>query len=313
MVVAVSGAIVLAVAVGGLTMVWPLLLAAAGFALLASVGGVLWCLTRLTLPHLPPEPAGTRRPARFWLRVLAEVQIGAGVILAVAAAVYASDHLLVRPRHIGSPIYALEVLFVAIGLAGQGAILWCAVRVAYPDRPAGLPPSAELSETPPVRGQVVWGFLHALAAVVTTAATALMVGLTLGGLVVSVVVGLRSLLTILIAAAAVATLMAVLGGILWCLHSLVVAPPPAGPSRRRRLTRAWLQSLAGIQVGLGAYLTVAAAVNTAGHLRVQPWLQSERTLLAAGMVAGGIGLASLGGVLWCAVRVAYPNEQTVAK
>jgi hypothetical protein len=108
------------------------LCAAALFAALASVGGILWCLTRLTLP--PPGPSPNRRPMRFWLRVLAQVQMGAGLMLTVAATVYASDHLLVRPWRDGRPLAALAVLFVSLGLIGVGAVLWCAVRVAYPER-----------------------------------------------------------------------------------------------------------------------------------------------------------------------------------
>jgi hypothetical protein len=98
-------------------------------AVVASVGGVLWCLTGMQV-HSPAPPGG--RLARFGLRVLALVQIGSGGLLTAGAAVLASDGLLFRPRAERFDITPLVVLFVALGLAGSGAILWCLVRVAYP-------------------------------------------------------------------------------------------------------------------------------------------------------------------------------------
>ncbi|HEX4613817.1 MAG TPA: hypothetical protein VH092_36890 [Urbifossiella sp.] len=108
------------------------------FSLLAAVGGILWCLTALTLPPVPPGPVPARRPVRRWLRVLALVQLGIGLLLATGTAAYASDRLLLRPRqNIGESFTAVVVLHAAVGLSCVGGILWCVVRVAYPDGKTG--------------------------------------------------------------------------------------------------------------------------------------------------------------------------------
>lgn len=104
------------------------------FLTLSSVGGVLWCLA--SAPAVGREqPPYERRPMRFWLRVLAQIELGAGLIVVVATAGYASYHFWIHPFSRGRPLEALGLLYVTLGLMGMGGVLWCAVRVAYPDHP----------------------------------------------------------------------------------------------------------------------------------------------------------------------------------
>ncbi|MBN9518373.1 hypothetical protein J0H58_07625 [bacterium] len=63
---------------------------------LESVGRILWCLSSSDGDGRPAGP-GRRHPMRFWLRVLAQVEMGAGLILLVATAGYASDQFWIHP------------------------------------------------------------------------------------------------------------------------------------------------------------------------------------------------------------------------
>ncbi len=99
---------------------------------LESVGGILWCLS--SSDGRRPAALNRRQPMRFWLRVLAQVEMGAGLVLFVATAGYSSYHFWARPVVRGHPLEALALLYATLGLMGIGGVLWCAVRVAYPDR-----------------------------------------------------------------------------------------------------------------------------------------------------------------------------------
>jgi hypothetical protein len=100
-------------------------------------------------------------------------------------------------------------------------------------------------------------------------------------------------------------LVACVAGILLCVTELTLplpTPPPAG--RRAGLG---LRVLAAVQLAGG----IATAVLTSG---VAAWELLIRPSAAAGVVDlvgfhvgtfGALGLSCLGGLLWCAVRVAY--------
>ncbi|HYH65998.1 MAG TPA: hypothetical protein VD866_14975 [Urbifossiella sp.] len=256
-------------------------LTAGGF---ASVGGILWCLTELTVPSAPPG----RREAPIGLHGLARVLLGAGLLPAGAAAVVASDEYLVRSRR-GSDM-PLLLLFAALGLAGLGAVLGCLVRLTYPGPNVAAGPTTH----PPDR--LVGGFTIFLAFAVAASTTATAVGLgwavvfgrTSGHRSVVVPVGLAAT-TVL--------------GMVWCAG--VIARPSVAPPDRSRGW--WLRVLAGAQLALGVGLAAAAGEYLRAHPGPVAWPPNERVLVGAGVGLLALGSACAGGVLWCAVRVAYPG------
>jgi len=104
-------------------------------------------------------------------------------------------------------------------------------------------------------------------------------------------------------------LIACVAGILLCVTELPLplpTPPPAG--RRAGL---WLRVLAAVQV----YGGIATAVSTAGATVWNLWTSRGAAPnvgdLAWVLVAtfGVLALACVGGLLWCAVRVAYARPE----
>ncbi|QDU22544.1 hypothetical protein [Urbifossiella limnaea] len=262
----------------------PVALAAA---LVASVGGILWCLTVLTAP--PPAPSAPPG-ARFGLRVLSLVLMSGAPAAAVGLAVDP-----IRPQPGGSGAIVLVVTFATLGLAGAGAVLWCLVRLAYPDRPADATPTAALR---PARSFVSGsaGLIALGATVGTASATAWLTwdgaGNSWGA------IGRRG---VAVVAGAVAVVAA---GLVWCGPVIALAPvaPPGRPGGR------WLRVLAGSQATLGAALAAAAGAHVVTHAGPDPWPPNERVLVGVSVFLLATGMSCVGGVLWCAVRVAYPPQ-----
>ncbi len=103
------------------------------FALLAVVGVFGYHLAGVACP-IPPGPRRVYRPVRALLRVVAGVQTGLGALVVLAAVLVGGSRLLVPLwRDPGSGLAALFVVLVAFGVTSLGGLLWCAVRLAYPE------------------------------------------------------------------------------------------------------------------------------------------------------------------------------------
>ncbi len=102
-------------------------------------------------------------------------------------------------------------------------------------------------------------------------------------------------------------LLVVLAGILWCLNQIALTPAaPVAPGSP--LVRNALRLLAAVQIGLGLSLAVMYGLDAYPHIRIGTRHQTDHALLTLALLPGALGLACVGGVLWCVVRVAYPPE-----
>ncbi len=104
-------------------------------------------------------------------------------------------------------------------------------------------------------------------------------------------------------------LLAVLGGILWCANSIALTPRmpiAAGKPQARQA----LRLLAVGQIGLGLLLSVVYGIDFFTHFRGWSRLPNDTALRDVAVASNAMGLMCLGGILWCAVRVAYPERPT---
>lgn len=265
--------------------------------LLTFVGGALWCLANLTHVPRPVFAHPGWGPMRWGLRALAGLQIGIGVALALAAAESGYDHLKLGRKH-GSDaaLWSMTLVPVALGLACVGGVLWCLVP---PTRPADPPPDALPPERRPVPPAVLAAATLAVKLVTLTVIAA--------GVLVVAAAGAGSLSV----PNAVAFMVFVLvGGILWCSNRIALTPAaPVTPGSP--LVRHGLRVLAAAQVALALWMGFAAGANLVPFLADVGWPRSDAALRALALLSGAVGLACLGGVLWCVARVAYPHPPQV--
>lgn len=103
------------------------------FALLTVVAAVLWHHAEAT-PSATTVPRPARRPVRALLRVVAATGMGGGVLLIGTALTFMGGLLLVQPHLSPSELfYFATATLICFGVICLGGLLWCAVRVAYPD------------------------------------------------------------------------------------------------------------------------------------------------------------------------------------
>lgn len=101
-------------------------------------------------------------------------------------------------------------------------------------------------------------------------------------------------------------LLAVIGGILWCANLVALTPhvpiSTGKPSARQAL---WI--LAVGQIGLGLVLAVVYGIDFFTHHRGWSRPPNDTALRDIAVASNATGLMCLGGILCCAVRVAYPD------
>lgn len=102
------------------------------------------------------------------------------------------------------------------------------------------------------------------------------------------------------------TLQALAGGLLWRMAD-PAPPPPTGVGRWRPF-RVFLRMLALAQLAVALPLAVTALSSGYARLPLAPGRRADEALWTMLVVPAALGLACLGGVLWCVVRVAYPRE-----
>ncbi|MBN9518372.1 hypothetical protein J0H58_07620 [bacterium] len=104
-------------------------------------------------------------------------------------------------------------------------------------------------------------------------------------------------------------LLVVFSGILWCANRIALTPvttvSPGSP-----LVRNALRLLAVVQTGLGLILVVVTGLTAFPYIRIGARHQTDHALLSLALLPGAVGLACVGGVLWCVTQVAYPPETT---
>lgn len=106
-----------------------------GLAVVTALGGILWCLA----DRLPAPPGARRWSLAAPLRVVAGVQLGVGGLVLAATAGATAAFVDEASRSFAGLFYALAGIFFAFLAMSLGGVLWCAVRVAYPERPPAAP------------------------------------------------------------------------------------------------------------------------------------------------------------------------------
>jgi hypothetical protein len=106
-----------------------------GLAAVAALGGILWCLA----DRLPAPPGALRWSPAPLLRVIAGAQLGVGGLVLAATVGATAVFVDEAARSFWLVFYALVGIFLSFLAMSLGGILWCAVRVAYPEQPPAAP------------------------------------------------------------------------------------------------------------------------------------------------------------------------------
>ena len=108
--------------------------------------------------------------------------------------------------------------------------------------------------------------------------------------------------------AAVAPVFALLAGVGLLMFHLAgtVLPAPPGQRPAYRPVRWVLRVTALVQMVVGGLLIVAAVVYAGDRILVRPTHDVGSALVTLFVAVASFSVTCLGGLLWCAVRLAYP-------